>query len=78
MLFGSTTCKLTEQLRPKTGNTLAISVWLLCFLLILCLPNVSKKSYHDTVSDQFSAQQKGLLASVAWGNVVSAHGADTA
>ena len=59
-----------EQLRPKTGNPV--------FLLILCIPNESNKSYHGTGSYQLSIQQKLVLASVAWEYVVSDFGAATA
>ena len=64
-----------EPLRPTTGNTLG---GFLFILLILCLPNVSNKYYHDTGADQFSAQHKGVLVIFSWGNVVSAHGAAAA
>ena len=63
-----------EHLWPKTGNPLAIVFGFSIFLLILCLPNVSNKYYHITVSDKFSAQHKEGPASIAWEYVVSAHG----
>ena len=75
MFLGRTFCHLVEQLRPTTGNPLG---GFLCILLILCLPNVSNKYYHDTGADQFSAQHKGVLVSFSWVNVVSAHGAAAA
>ena len=62
-----------DQLRPKTGNTLKIMFFSL-FLLILFLPNVSNKYYHDILSDQLYEQHKRGMASVAWENIVSAHG----
>ena len=37
-----------------------------------------KNIYHITGSDQFSAQKKGVLVSVAWENIVSSHKAATA
>ena len=52
--------------------------WFLSVLLILCLPNVSNKYYHDTRSHQFYAQHKGLIMSVSWQNIVSDCGTGTA
>ena len=49
-------CNLMEQIRSKTGNPLTIFV--LSILLILRLPNISKKLYHGTGGDQSSAQHK--------------------
>ena len=52
--------------------------WQLLFPLsvfILFIPNASKKYYHFTGSDELYAQHKGGLASVAWENAVSDHGA---
>ena len=34
-----------------------------------------KKYYHDTGSDQLSAQQKLVLVNADWGYIVSSHGA---
>ena len=62
-----------DQIRPKTGNPLAILFLFLYVLLILCVPNVSKHSYHDTGSDQLSAQHKGVLVIVVWEHAVSDH-----
>ena len=39
--------------------------------MILCFPNVTNISYHDIVSYQFSLDQKGVLVSVVWEDVVS-------
>ena len=47
------------------------------FLLILCLPNVSKKYYHGTGSDQFSEQHEVGLVRAVWDHVVSVHGSAT-
>ena len=47
----------------------------LVLLIILFLPNVLKKSYHVTGSDQFYAQHKGRMVGVAWENVVLVYGA---
>ena len=77
VLLGSMLCQIMEQIWPKTGNPLGV-FWFLFILLILCLPNVSKNIYHITGSDQFSAQKKGVLVSVAWENIVSSHKAATA
>ena len=55
-LVSITLCQLMDQLFTKTGNTLAIFV--LYFLLILCLTNISNKLYHGTVGDQLSPQHK--------------------
>ena len=55
-LVSITLCQHMDQLRPKTGNPLAIFV--LSILLILCLPNVSNKFYHKKKSDQLSTQYK--------------------
>ena len=44
-----TVFQFVEQLRPKTGNPLEILF--LSILLILCLPNISKKLYHGTGED---------------------------
>ena len=49
-------CHIMYQLRPKTGNPLAI--FFLYILLVLCIPNVSNKLYRGTVGDQLSAQHK--------------------
>ena len=59
-----------DQLRPKTGNPLAITSWFLSILLVLCLTNVPKKYYHGTGSYQLSAQHKVGLLIVAWDNVL--------
>ena len=67
-----------DQLRLNKGNTLEICFGLFIFLLILCLPNVSKTFHHDTGSYRLFVQQKGVLASIDWENVVSDHGAATA
>ena len=48
--------QLMEQLRPKTGNPLAIFV--LYILLILCHPNISNKFYHGIEEYQLSSQHK--------------------
>ena len=37
-MIGSTLCQITEQLRPKTGNPLAICFGFSLFLIMLCLP----------------------------------------
>ena len=42
----------------------------LCLLLLLCFTDVSNKYYHETGSDELSAQYKGELASVVWEHVV--------
>ena len=73
-VFGSTKCQLMDQLCPKMGNPLTIFICFSLFLLILCLPNVSKNSCHDTGSDKFSAEHKGGLVSVSWEHIVPAHG----
>ena len=62
--------KYTAENRESLGNCFSFSL----FLLILCLPNISKKYYHVTGSDQFYVQHKGVLVSVAWGHIVSVHG----
>ena len=49
-------CQLMEQLRSKTGNPLAVFV--ISILLILCLPNVSKTLYDETVEYQFYVKNK--------------------
>ena len=51
-----TMCHIMEHLWPKTGNPLEIFV--LCILLILCHPSISKKFYHGTGEYQLSAQHK--------------------
>ena len=38
----------------------------LYILLLLCIYNVSHKSYHVMVSDQLSSKQKGGMVSIAW------------
>ena len=58
----------TYQMREPLGN---LSLYI---LLVLYLPNVPKKYYHGTGEDQLSAQYKGGMVSVAYENVVSAHG----
>ena len=42
VLFEITLCQLMDQPRPKTGNPLEYFFVFSLFLLILCLPNVSK------------------------------------
>ena len=78
VLFESTLCQLMEQVRPKTGNPLESFVGFYLFLLLLCLPNFSKKSYHETGENHLYSQQKGGLVSVDRENVGSSHGAATA
>ena len=78
MLLVRTLCQLMEQLRPKTRNPLEICFGFSMFLLLLCIPNVSKQYYHDTGSDQLYAKHKGGMVSVAWDHGVSYHGAATA
>ena len=70
-----TVYQLMEQLQHKMENSLA---FFLSILLILCLTNVSNKFYHDTGEYQWYPKHKGGLVSVAWGNIVSSHGAATA
>ena len=48
--------QLREQLRPKTGNALAM--FFLSILLLLFLPNISNKFYHGTGEDQIYTKQK--------------------
>ena len=48
------------------------------FLFILCVPNVTEYSHHDTGSVHLYAQHKGGVASVVWEHIVSAYGAATA
>ena len=55
-LVSITFFQLTNQLQPKTGNTLA--VFDISILLILCLPSVSDKFYHGTGEYQPYAQHK--------------------
>ena len=74
MLLGITLCHIMDQLRPKIGNPSEVCFWFLYILLVLYLPNVPKKYYHGTGEDQLSAQYKGGMVSVAYENVVSAHG----
>ena len=50
------------------------SCGLYLFLLISCLPKVSKNSYHDTGADKFSSQHEGLMVNVVWEHVVSYYG----
>ena len=71
-------CHIMDKLQPKTGNPLAICFSLPLFLLISCLPNFSKYSYHDTGSDQLYEKNKGGLMIFVWENVVSPYGAATA
>ena len=56
VLPGGTLCQLMEQIRPKTGNPLEflLGLSMLLLLLLLRLPNVSNKYYHDIGSDYFS------------------------
>ena len=56
VLFGSMLCQIMEQIRPKTGNPLAIVFNLSMLLLMLYIPRVFQKSHHDTGSDQLFAQ----------------------
>ena len=51
-----TFCQLIDQIRPKTGNPLAM--FFLSILLILFHPNISNKLYNGTGEDQLSAQHK--------------------
>ena len=62
-----TFCHIMEQLRPKTGNPLEMFFVISLFLLILWLPNVSKKLYHGTGLDKLSEQHKGWIMIVALG-----------
>ena len=59
------------------GESLDNYFWFIYILIILCLLNVSKIYYHRKVSYQLYAQHKVLLVSVAWDNILSAHGAAT-
>ena len=77
MFLGRTLCQLIQTLGLKRVIPWQL-FWFLFFLLILCLLNVSNKSYNGTVSDQLSAQHKGGLVSVDWKNVMLSHGAATA
>ena len=47
-------------------------------LLILCVPDDSKYSYHDTISVKLYSKHKIGVVSVVWEHTVSAHGAATA
>ena len=67
-------CQIMEQLWPKIGNIWSIYLLISLFLIILCVPNVTKYSYHDTGSVQLYSQHKGGVVSVLWEHVVSAHG----
>ena len=78
MLLGRILCQLMKLLQTKTGNPLAFVFGFSLFLLLLCLPNISNKYYHDTVSDQLYAQHKGGILGVVWENVVSSYGSATA
>ena len=78
MLFGSTLFHLMYQIGPKTGNPLEIYFGLSTFLLILCVHNVSKNSYHCKGSDKLYTKHEGELTGVVWEHVVSDHGAATA
>ena len=62
----------------KNGESLGHFFGFSLFLLILLLPNVSKKYYHGKGSDKLFAHKKGGLVGVSWDNVVSAHGSATA
>ena len=46
---------------------------LLLLLLVLCLPNVSNKYYHETGLYQLYVQHKVGLVRVAWENIVSTY-----
>ena len=70
--------QIMEQLRPKTGNNLAIYFWFLSILLILCLPNASNISYHVTGAYKYYSKHSVVLVSVAYDNILSYHGAATA
>ena len=71
-------CHIMYQIRPKTENLFANNFEFFLFLLILYLPTVSNKFYHDIGSDQVSAQHKLVFLSVTWENVMSYHWSDTA
>ena len=78
-LYVHENCQHVQGWNTTTTTSFPYAVFFYLFLLILlCLPNVSKKSYHVTVSDKLSAKHKRGLVSVVWDNVVSAHGAATA
>ena len=53
-----------EKLRPKMGNPWAIIFGFSLFVLILCIPNVSKNSYHEIGADKLSAKHKGVMMGV--------------
>ena len=55
-LASITLCQHMDQLQPKTRNLLEMFV--LYILLMLCLPNISKKIYHGTKEYQLYAKYK--------------------
>ena len=58
MLLGTTLCRSWSIYGLKQGIPWQFIFGFFLFLLILCLPNVSNKFYHDTGSDKFSEQHK--------------------
>ena len=52
--------------------------WFISISRIWCLPNVPNKSINDTGSNQSYAKHKGVLAIVAWDNILSANESATA
>ena len=71
--MGITLCWIMGQLRPKTGNPLAIFV--LSIFLIVCITNVSKKVYYSTEEYQLSVQHKISTGECCLVEIMSAHGA---
>ena len=58
-----------DQLQTKTGNPLANFKSSLWFLLILCVPNFTKYSYHEKVLVQLYAYHKGVVVRFSEGTL---------
>ena len=48
------------------------------FLLLFYVPNVTKYSYHETVSFQLYSKHKSVVVSAVWDHIVSSEGSSTA
>ena len=62
IVFRRIFCHIMEQIWPKKGVPCQF-FWFLSILLISCIPNVSKKTFHDTGQNKLSAEKiEGLIS----------------